>query len=182
MTLHHAFPAITLAHLEAELERELEARRGFYPGRVAKGNMLQAEADAELTVAAAWREDVARIRWTWFDRWTTPRPPEPPRAQVAEGGSALSWRDRRSSLLREIGLRRRIYPQWVAGGRMLEHTAAHQLACLECLLALYEDGWDWRGSDGLTPLHSAIADREYQALRAEIDAREGRSQKELELA
>jgi hypothetical protein len=189
MTPHLAFPAITFAHLEAELRRELEARAGFYPGRVSKGNMLQAEADRELAAAAAWLEDVARIR----DLWTAPaasplRLSSPPgsssRQAIAEqgAGGALSWRDRRSSLLREMGLRRRVYPEWVASGRLLEHQAAHRLACLECLLALYEDGWDWRGSDGLTPMFSALAAEEFTALRAEIDARDGRSQKELELA
>jgi hypothetical protein len=172
MIPHIAFPAITIAALEAELARELEARRGFYPGRVGKGNMLQAEADRELALAAAWLEDVARIRACWFDRpGTAPAAPQ----------HGFAWQDRRAGLLRELGLRRRLYPQWVAGGRLLADQAAQRIACLACLLALYEDGWDWRGSDGRTPHHSPLAEREYAALRAEVDAREGRSQQEMAL-
>lgn len=181
MTPHLAFPAITLAHLEGELARELEARRGFYPGRVEKGNMLQAEAEHELAAAAAWLEDVARIARAWF----TPKAERTPaHAELVEAPPqhGLTWRDRRAALLRELGLRRKVYPNWIAGGRLLEHQAAHRLACLACLLAIYEDGWDWRASDGRTPMHSDLAAEEFTTLRAEVDAREGRSQKELELA
>jgi hypothetical protein len=172
MNLHLAFPAITLDQVAAELQREAQQRRDFYPGRVAKGNMLQAEADRQLALAAAWREDLERIRACWST----------PGASPAAPAHGFSWRDRRAALLREIGLREKHYPEWIAGGRLLERDAVHQLACLSALLAVYEDGWDWRGSDGSTPFHSAVADQEFTALRADVDARHGRSQHELALA
>lgn len=172
MTPHMAFPQVSLEALAAELAREAEARAAFYPGRVAKGNMLQAEADRELAIAGAWQEDLRRIRSCWFER-----PGEPP----APAMHGLAWRDRRAALLRELDLRRRIYPEWIAGGRMLEAQAAHRIACLACLLAIYEDGWDWRASDGATPATSATAAQEFHALRADVDAREGKAQHALAL-
>ncbi len=172
MTPHLAFPAVTFEALEAELGRELEQRRRFYPGRVEKGRMLQEDAEWELAIALAWREDVARIRACWLER------PGSPPTRPAHG---LSWNDRRRGLLRELDMRGRFYPGWIDSGRLLERDAAHQLACLECLLAIYEDGWDWTGSGGKTPHHSPIAEQDFRALRAEVDARTGRTQKELAL-
>jgi hypothetical protein len=170
MIAHLAFPAITLGAIAAELGRELEQRRGFYPGRVTKGNMLQEEADRELALAAAWREDCARIAAAW-GAGAAPLPAAHP----------FTWRDRREGLQRELELRERFYPGWIAGGRLLAGQAAHRTACLQALLAIYEDGWDWRGSDGLTPRSSAIAAEEYRQLRADVDAREGRAQNQLAL-
>lgn len=179
MIAHLAFPAITLAAIAAEAEIELDQRRGFYPGRVSKGNMLQEAADRELALCAAWAEDVARISAAW-SAGAAPRAPQ----------HSFTWHDRREALLRELDLRARFYPDWVAGGRLLADQAAHRTQCLQALLAIYEDGWDWACSgcaaqpkaDPCSRVFCPIADQEYRALRADIDAREGRSQKELELA
>lgn len=170
---HLGFPAITYAHLAAECARELAARRRFYPGRVDKGNMTEPEATRELALAAAWAEDVARIRACRAE------PPWPSPAAPPEHG--LAWNLRRAGLLRELELRARIYPREVAGGKLLEAEAARRTACLECLLMLYEDGWDWTASDGRLPSQSPLAEREYAALRLEIDHRAGVTQQALAL-
>lgn len=171
MIAHLSRPAITLEHVAAELAREHRQRAEFYPGRVAKGNMLQRDADHELAIAAAWLDDVSRMAAAWGNG----HPPEPSRF-------AFTWHDRRAALQRELELRARFYPEWIAKGRLAETDAAHRTACLEALLAIYEDGFDWRGSDGKTPFHSATADQEFTAMRADVAARQGRSQKELDLA
>lgn len=175
MIPHIAFPAITWAALEAELARELQQRRALYPKRVETGRMLQAEASGETAIAMAWAEDLARMR----ARWLSPAPrgafpfPHP--------SHPITWAARRRSLLRELGMRQRFYPEWIAAGRLLADQATHQLACLQCLLTIYEDGWDWRASDGLLPSQSQIAAAEYAALQTEAVARNGTAQKELAL-
>jgi hypothetical protein len=171
--LHIRFPDISPAALERELGRELEARRALYARRLETHRMLPAEAERELAIAAAWREDLARIRAAWIE--TPGTIPAPPAHQ-------FSWKDRRAALMRELDQRRRFYPEWIAKSRLTQAAADHQVECLECLLAVYEDGWDWRGSDGLTPLHSATADAEFTALHTEIAQRNGRAQQQMELA
>jgi hypothetical protein len=169
---HITFPTVSAAALERECERELAQRRRFYEGRVAKGNMTPEEAKHGLAIAAAWREDVARIRAAWIATpGTSPAPP----------AHEISWRERRAGLLRELDMRARFYPGWIASGRLLQADADRQVKALECLLAIYEDGWDWRGSDGLTPFRSAAADAEFNALQADRAARRGTAQEELVL-
>lgn len=162
MTPHLAFPSVDFRSLAGEVEREAGQRERFYPERVAKGRMLQADADRELALAHAWLEDVARLRRCWQDQpGSAPAPP----------AHRVPWLARRDGLLRELKLRERVYPNWIAGGRMSEGEARQRTACLACLLAIYEDGWDWRGSDGLTPHHSATAEREFYAVVTEARAR-----------
>lgn len=185
MTPHLRFPAISFAALERECARELEQRRATFRRQVERGRMLQAEADREIALASAWLEDVRRIRWCWQEQWSSSSaaigPQGRPGSAPVTPEHGFSWKDRHAALLRELELRARFYPQWIAGGRLLESDAAAQVACLECLLAIYEDGWDWRGSDGLTPLHSPTADAEFNALQAARAARQGTAQKELTL-
>lgn len=170
-TPHIAFPDVTLAQLEAEIAREWDLRRRVYPDRVAKGNMTQDEADWQLRIAEAWSKDAWRIKQAWF---IDHRPPIAP-------PHGLTWRDRRAGLLRELELRRRVYPRQIASGNLLEIHATRQLRPLECLLAIYEDGWDWFGSDGQRPGHSATAAAEYLELLASIADRQGLTQQALAL-
>lgn len=168
-----ALATITLAELaatEAELRRELGQRRAVYPGRVAARRMLQAEADDQLALAAAWIEDAARVRTSFFS---------PPWSAPVEPAHGLSWRVRRSGLLRELALRGRFFPGWIAKGKLTSAQADHRIACLERLLELYEDGWDWcasngrRGNNALAvrdPLERA-AWHEFEAIRADRLAR-----------
>lgn len=171
MIPHLAFPNVTMQAVEAELARELEQRRKVYPGRVAKGNMTPAEADAEIAIAVAWTQDAWRIKQAWFIDHAPPAP----------ATHGLTWNVRRNALLRELELRDRLYPQWIASGRLLDRHAAGQIAALRCLLAIYEDGFDWFGDDGLTPGRSELAAEQFATMRAQADHRQGRTQQELAL-
>ena len=171
MIAHLRHPAITLAAIAAELGREAAARASLYRRKVEAARMTQAEADRGLALAAAWREDVDRIAAAWGNG----QAPAPPR-------HAIAWKERVDGLTRELELRRRFYPDWIAGGRMTQAEAAQQIACLEALLAIYHDGWDWRGSDGKLPGESAAAGAEWLAHAAAVQlARDPDRQKEMTL-
>lgn len=133
MIPHLRFPAVSAAALEEELAREIEARRAAYPRLVGEGKLLQADADRELALARAWLEDARR----WIAAFGLPETP------LAAHGR--SWVDRRQGLDRELGLRRRLYPRWIEQGRLTAEQAAHRIACVETLLALYDDGFDFVG-------------------------------------
>jgi hypothetical protein len=177
VTPHHAF-ALDWPTLGAELRRELSHRRQFYPGRVEQHRMTQAEADHGIAVAAAWLEDAERMHARWAMPAAPPHYERPPMKPPAHN---LSWRDRRSGLLRELAFREKLYPQWILEGRMTDRQAADRVACLRCLLEIYHNGWDWRGSDGQLPCRSPIATAEYRELLASIAASQQEAQKELAL-
>jgi hypothetical protein len=87
-----------------------------------------------------------------------------------------------AELEREIALRRRFYPEWIEAGRLTPADADRRRQALEALLWIYQDGWDWRGSDGRTPAFSAAAEAEWRAHQARIDlARDPERQKEMAL-
>lgn len=187
MTLaaHHVFPDVTLADLLQEIEREQASRHTTYPRMIDKGNLLPEEAERQHRLAAAWREDLARMDHCWIRAPGTP--PSAPR-------HGFAWAERRRALLRELDYRRRIYPRWIAGDRLTAEAAEHRLRCLSALLAIYEDGWDWRASNGERTRFGLIdapppvlqARHEWDSLRAEIDARtnetrDGTAQKEMAL-
>lgn len=175
--LHPRFPDITAAAVLAECARELEQRRGFYPGRVAEGRMSQAEADHQLAVAAAWHEDMQRIIASDYTAQA-----------LAPARHAISWAARREGLRRELALRARVFPGRVSEGRMSQQQADHRTGCLAALCARYDDGFDWIASNGertrfgLLNASAAIlaARREWQDHRSAIDAeRQPLQQKEL---
>jgi hypothetical protein len=149
-------PGVTLQQLAAEIDRELGSRAALYPKRVDAMRMTQAEADAQIAIARAWRADVARIA-AWragaAERW----------ARKCAGGEygafpapehGIDWRTRRQAVERELELRARFYPDWIASGRLAPAAAAHQVACLEALREIYDEGWDWPG-DTTSPDWSA---------------------------
>lgn len=93
----------------AEIERELAERRAVYPGLVRRGSLSAADADRQIaTLAAAGR---------------------------AIGGtpdaSGPAWRDMVAELRREIALRRRLYPRWLAEKRIAEPAARKQIEGIE---------------------------------------------------
>jgi hypothetical protein len=49
--------------------------------------------------------------------------------------SAPSLRDMAVCAGREARMRRRVYPRWVAEGRMQQADADHQIACMEAIAA-----------------------------------------------
>lgn len=146
MNLHPTYPNITAAHVVRECARELEQRRRFYPTRVAEGRMMQDEANRQLAIAAAWLDDARRIEAHDY----TPAP-------LAPATHAISWAERRTAIAREIGLRDRVYPGHIASARMTEGEATHRRACLAALAARYDDGFDWRASNGAGPQFAAVA-------------------------
>lgn len=171
---HHRYPDVTWADLRDELEEELRRRRAVYPQRVAKGHMLAAEAEREIALAAAVREDLGR-----FERrgGGTVDP-----AGAVAPTHRFSWRERRDALDREFELRARHYPGWVAKGNMTQATADRRRHVLACVRALYEWGHDWTPTDG-TPLPLGMAGSdgaraparmEWHTLQARCAARDGR--------
>lgn len=166
--LHHRFPAITWRVLAAEMDREISARLNTYPAQVERGRMTQAEADWQLQLARAWREDVER-----FEHRCYPLMEGRPAALMSEIPAAhgIAWRPRRAALLRELEQRQRFYPEWVEKGRLTQAGADSRIQGTECLLALYEFGLDWQPANGTLPAWDELhPTREQQATREEIRA------------
>lgn len=156
---------LSLAIIAEELEREHASRQRTYPGRVDSARMTQDEATRQLALCQAWRADVARLdayhrgapaRWQRAMAGAAYDPPPP-----AEHG--FTWRDRVDGLRRELALRARFYPGWVAEARMTQQQADHRTACLEALLRLYEDGFDWRATSGSGPAFAEVRPNAAQA-------------------
>jgi hypothetical protein len=135
----YAHPDVSWSAIAAECDRELAARRQVYQARVDRSLMTQAEADWQLALAGAWREDVDRFRHM-DDRPLdgTPRP----HWSTIPRRHAITWRDRRAGLLRELEHRERLYPRWISESRLTQAEADRRTACLTVLLACYERGWD----------------------------------------
>lgn len=153
MTAHIAFPDITLAMIAAELRREHGLRANLYPKWIAAGRIAEAEARHGLAVFDALISDIPRI--------------EAPRRPWQETHE-LSWATRRAALANELAYRRRLYPEFIAAGRFDAAEGAARIACLTCLLWIFEDGFDWRASNGAHPAMGKCLDRtraEDEALR-----------------
>ncbi|OYX62713.1 MAG: hypothetical protein B7Y88_13750 [Sphingomonadales bacterium 32-64-17] len=150
------FPHVSLVTIEREVKREFGHRRKLYAYKVDRGSMLAEVADRELALASAWGEDLARM----IAALDQPGAPAP-------AGHGFSWHERRGAVLRELDLRDRLYPKWIADGRVIERDAAHQVACLQCLLELYEDGFDFTGFNGARP--KLVGTRTPEQVAASVD-------------
>ena len=168
---HYLYP-VTARQVEIELAREAEQRERFYPRRVADLKMTKDEAAAQLAAVAAWREDVARM--LDFERraaeafrqlWTAGAPARP--TVMAEATHGLDWRARRMTLQREINLRERHYPGWVQSLRLSQADADHRQDCLRALAARYDDGFDWRASNGACGMLPILARTPEEKIAAE---------------
>lgn len=172
---HLHFPAITAEHVRAECARELAQRRRFYQRRVNEGRMMAEESEHELACAEAWLADVDRIiafeaasaaAWERFKA----NPAEPHVLYLPAPSHAVTWRDRRAAIGRELQLRARVYPRRVEEGAMTRAAADHQRACLEALAERYDDGLDWTASNGERPQWASTAPtEETRAARREWD-------------
>lgn len=176
-TAHRSFPQISLAMIAAELLREETQRKRFYPGRVETARMTKADMQHELAAIAALRQDVARLEASWF----TPNPLKP-------ATHGISWNDRRHAIGRELNFRRHVYPRQVEEAKLTQHDADHRLACLTALAAIFDDGFDWRASNGATPqFHLVETDRAIDQARREWGehtervAAQGSTEKQKEL-
>ena len=159
---HHLFPAITAAHVAAELAREAARRKPFYARRVAEGAMRQEDADRELALVAAWQEDLRRM--------TDPACNSAGCGDGAPPAHVLPWGVRRAGLSREIALRERLYPRALEEGKLTADQAAHRLDCLHALAARYDSGWDWLASNGHPPRWANRHTPEGRAALEEWDA------------
>jgi hypothetical protein len=138
----HLYPTVTYADIAAELVREAAARARAYPDRVKKGAMTQQDADYQLALAAALRADCTRFAQA-----------QPAGAPMVNPltlpiGHSLTWAERRAGLQRELALRARFYPQWIAKGSLTQANATRQTDRLAALLACFEDGFDWQPTQG----------------------------------
>lgn len=158
---HLRHPAITLEAIEIELRREADMRARVYPTRIATAKMTPKQAECEIAVCAAWLADVGRLRASWF----TPHP-------LAPATHGISWNDRRRALDREIALRARVYPDRVATAKMTPDQAERQIACLTCLAAIYDDGFDWIAGNGALPSQDEQARREWNDHWQAVEARQ----------
>jgi hypothetical protein len=138
---HPAFPGIALVDIETELRRELAARRKLYPDRIRQGRMNQEEADHGIAVFAALLADCERL--------------VPPR-RSREETHKFTWQHRRAALVRELDFRAHVYPEWIASGRLDQAEADRRCRCLTALVWIFDDGFDWRGSNGSGPAFHKI--------------------------
>ncbi len=161
-------PGVTYAAIRAELQREADARARLYPKRIESGRLTQAEAGRQRALIAALAADVTRM--ASYD---------PPDAhgitwRLAPGDEhGVSWHDRRACLHRELDLRARFYPQWIAEGRLTQPDADRRTAALACLLEVYDEGWGWAGDARDFP--------EVHAQTRTAQSRAGRKQEEMAL-
>ncbi len=51
----------------------------------------------------------------------------------------ITSRMKRDAALREVKMRRRVYPRWVAGGRMTQAKADEEIAIMEAIAADYAE-------------------------------------------
>lgn len=191
MTPHHAFPDVSWTDLHAELVRELARRQNTFPHMIAKGQLTRPDADRQLDIFAALIEDVRRFRAAQAPV-EQGRPATPLRQLERASGSSLhayTWHERRAAITRELDYRQRVYPTWITKGQLTQADATRQLRRLTCLRALYELGYDWKPASGAMPHWSALqptpeeqaAREEWEAIEAEIAAREGVAQQEMAL-
>lgn len=159
MTVNQRFPGLDWADCRAEVDRELAARRRTYPDRVAGGRMTAADSDYQLAVFAAIATDVDRMAHQGPDR--------------PEAAHRYSWNERRQALQREIDQRDRLYPEWIAGGRLQQDRADRQRLALRAILFRYDEGFDWRPTNGVAATHLSAGTAptpEQAATEAEIRA------------
>lgn len=50
----------------------------------------------------------------------------------------ISTTDKLACVTRELMMRKRVYPRWVADRRISEGMAAHQIACMEAIVEDYK--------------------------------------------
>jgi hypothetical protein len=56
---------------------------------------------------------------------------------------AIPLSDQRAEVEREIKLRQRVYPRWVADGRLTEAKSERQIAVMQAVLATLESAENW---------------------------------------
>lgn len=168
MPAHRDHPAVSFAAIAAELADETRRRARVYPGMIAKARLGQAEADRLQALIAAIAADL---------EWARQYPAGVSGAELHDR-PAFTWAEKRAELARELALRARHYPRWIAEGSLTQAEADHRTACLQAMLALYNDGLAWRATPGSTPEQARA---EWRTTQAALDAEAAASQQELAL-
>ena len=58
---------------------------------------------------------------------------------MADDSATFTHAEKRACLERELKMRRRVYPRWVAAGKMREEDADREIACLRAILVDYRE-------------------------------------------
>ncbi|WP_327195935.1 hypothetical protein [Novosphingobium capsulatum] len=138
------FPAITAAHVLAEIEREAASRLTVYPKMVQTMRLTAEAAALEQRLCEAWAADLRR----WRD-WTAQPPIGPMPAQRHTLG--FTWADRREGITRELERRARLYPKWIAAAQLDPAEARQRTDRLTALADIYDEGFDWHDAFGRRP-------------------------------
>jgi len=145
------YPAITYAHVAAELFREGQSRHRTYPAMIEQGRMTPEQAEQGYQMAHAWLEDCSRL--TSYLALPAPRPHAMPHQHRTLN---FTWAERRAAIDRELAQRRRLYPRWIEAARLDAAQAQHRLDCLTVMAEIYDDGLDWHDSFGTRPIFPLI--------------------------
>lgn len=156
---------ISAARIAEELTRELEARRMAYPRRVEKGQMHQYDADRQIDLLHAVRDDFSWLELFAISKVGEGADPAPALTEKREAAEAAilkyRWSEIVAELRREILLRRRFYPRWIAAGTLDRASARRQMERIEAAHFAY-----WRNGRYFMPddLHR-LRDRIFPAHR-----------------
>lgn len=60
---------------------------------------------------------------------------------VSRSGPLVPIDHQMASVERELGYRRRLYPKWVANGKITQKEADHELACMKAVLDTLQEVW-----------------------------------------
>lgn len=145
------YPEVRIADALEELRRERAARERTYPNQIQLGRMTKAEADHQLALIEAIAEDVTR-----YGRFIATRRMEKPTHE-------FTWHIRRAAIARELEQRRRLYPEWIAKGKLEQAEADKATNRLSAVADLYDDGWDWHARNGLRILFNATPANQAEA-------------------
>lgn len=131
------YPEVRVPDALDELRRERAARTRTYPQAVKLGRMTQVEADYQIAMVDALTEDITR--WGRFLATRTPQPPQ----------HSFTWHQRRAAITRELEYRARVYPDWIARGKLEQTEADKATRRLSAIADFMDDGWDWHARNGL---------------------------------
>lgn len=117
-----------------EIARELHRRRPYYTKQIDRHRMTQADADREIDCMKAILADLDGDM---------------------QAGNAFPWEAKIHCLRREIGMRRKFYPEWIAKGTVDKAQAKIQLERMEAVHFAYwrhMDHWRPEGATRMPPL------------------------------
>ncbi|HQS70029.1 MAG: hypothetical protein B7Y36_08405 [Novosphingobium sp. 28-62-57] len=127
------------------------ARHRLYPSSVQLGKMTQEEADYQIALIDAMIDDVTRwgrylasprVHRTAYGNFRDP-------AALTPKTHSFTWHQRRAAITHELEYRARVYPDWIARGKLEQAEADRATRRLSAVADLYDDGFDWHARNGL---------------------------------